>query len=56
MSPAVAVMTNIYPDHLDTYDGMEDYAAAKANIFRHQPAVKENHERLARGFALVTVQ
>ncbi len=36
MSPAVAVMTNIYPDHLDTYDGMEDYAAAKANIFRHQ--------------------
>ena len=36
MSPAVALMTNIYPDHLDTYDGMEDYAAAKANIFRHQ--------------------
>jgi UDP-N-acetylmuramoylalanine--D-glutamate ligase len=36
VSPAVAVMTNIYPDHLDTYDGMDDYAAAKANIFRHQ--------------------
>lgn len=36
ISPAVAVMTNIYPDHLDTYDGMDDYAAAKANIFRHQ--------------------
>jgi UDP-N-acetylmuramoylalanine--D-glutamate ligase len=36
ISPAVAVMTNIYPDHLDTYDSMEDYAAAKANIFRHQ--------------------
>ncbi len=36
ISPAVAVMTNIYPDHLDTYDGMEDYAAAKANIFRYQ--------------------
>jgi UDP-N-acetylmuramoylalanine--D-glutamate ligase len=36
ISPAVAVMTNIYPDHLDTYAGMEDYAAAKANIFRHQ--------------------
>ncbi len=36
MSPTAAVMTNIYPDHLDTYDGMEDYAAAKANIFRHQ--------------------
>lgn len=38
LSPAVAVMTNIYPDHLDTYDGMEDYAEAKANIFRHQRA------------------
>lgn len=36
ISPPVAVMTNIYPDHLDTYDGMADYAAAKANIFRYQ--------------------
>ncbi|WP_201366731.1 UDP-N-acetylmuramoyl-L-alanine--D-glutamate ligase [Dictyobacter formicarum] len=36
ISPAVAVMTNIYPDHLNTYTGMEDYAEAKANIFRHQ--------------------
>lgn len=36
ISPHVALMTNVYPDHLDTYDGMEDYAAAKANIFRHQ--------------------
>ena len=38
LSPAVAVMTNIYPDHLNTYNGMEDYAEAKANIFRHQHA------------------
>jgi UDP-N-acetylmuramoylalanine--D-glutamate ligase len=37
-SPSVAVMTNIYPDHLDTYQGMEEYAGAKANIFRHQYA------------------
>ncbi|MBV9710613.1 MAG: UDP-N-acetylmuramoyl-L-alanine--D-glutamate ligase [Ktedonobacteraceae bacterium] len=36
ISPEVAVMTNIYPDHLNTYSGMEDYAEAKANIFRHQ--------------------
>lgn len=36
LSPPVAVMTNIYPDHLNTYNGMEDYAEAKANIFRHQ--------------------
>ncbi|HEU0003384.1 MAG TPA: UDP-N-acetylmuramoyl-L-alanine--D-glutamate ligase [Ktedonobacteraceae bacterium] len=37
-SPSVAVMTNVYADHLDTYDSMEDYIAAKANIFRHQSA------------------
>jgi UDP-N-acetylmuramoylalanine--D-glutamate ligase len=36
ISPEIAVMTNIYPDHLNTYNGMEDYAEAKANIFRHQ--------------------
>jgi UDP-N-acetylmuramoylalanine--D-glutamate ligase len=36
LSPPVAVMTNIYPDHLNTYTGMEDYAAAKATIFRYQ--------------------
>ncbi|HEY4035252.1 MAG TPA: UDP-N-acetylmuramoyl-L-alanine--D-glutamate ligase [Ktedonobacteraceae bacterium] len=36
ISPAVSVMTNVYPDHLNTYTGMEDYAEAKANIFRHQ--------------------
>ncbi len=38
ISPQVAVMTNVYPDHLNTYSGMEEYAAAKANIFRHQRA------------------
>ncbi len=36
ISPQVAVMTNVYPDHLDTYSGMEEYAEAKANIFRWQ--------------------
>ncbi|WP_052888784.1 UDP-N-acetylmuramoyl-L-alanine--D-glutamate ligase [Thermogemmatispora carboxidivorans] len=36
LSPSVAVMTNLYPDHLDTYASMEEYGAAKANIFRHQ--------------------
>jgi UDP-N-acetylmuramoylalanine--D-glutamate ligase len=36
ISPSVAVMTNIYPDHLNTYTGMDEYAEAKANIFRHQ--------------------
>jgi UDP-N-acetylmuramoylalanine--D-glutamate ligase len=38
LSPCVSVMTNIYPDHLNTYNGMEEYTAAKANIFRHQRA------------------
>ncbi|GER91855.1 hypothetical protein KDW_60170 [Dictyobacter vulcani] len=38
ISPQLAVMTNVYPDHLNTYNGMEDYAEAKANIFRHQKA------------------
>ncbi|HEY8460032.1 MAG TPA: UDP-N-acetylmuramoyl-L-alanine--D-glutamate ligase [Blastocatellia bacterium] len=33
-----AVIINITPDHLDRYDSMDDYAAAKANIFRNQTA------------------
>jgi UDP-N-acetylmuramoylalanine--D-glutamate ligase len=36
ISPAVAVMTNVYPDHLNTYSSMEEYAETKANIFRYQ--------------------
>src|SRR5436305_1490811 len=36
LSPSVAVMTNVYPDHLNTYTDMNEYAEAKANIFRHQ--------------------
>ena len=36
VSPDAAVLTNISPDHMDTYDNMEQYAAAKANIFRYQ--------------------
>ncbi|MGE5140220.1 MAG: UDP-N-acetylmuramoyl-L-alanine--D-glutamate ligase [Rudaea sp.] len=35
-SPRVAAITNIYPDHLNRYSDMGEYAAAKANIFRHQ--------------------
>jgi UDP-N-acetylmuramoylalanine--D-glutamate ligase len=36
ISPAVAVVTNLSPDHMDTYESMEEYAAAKMNIYRHQ--------------------
>ncbi len=38
LSPSLAVMTNVYPDHLNTYSSMEEYAAAKANIFLYQHA------------------
>ena len=31
-----AAVLNLTPDHLDRYDGMEGYAAAKAGIFRSQ--------------------
>ena len=34
--PHVSVITNLKRDHLNAYEGMEDYAEAKAQIFRHQ--------------------
>ncbi|PJE50997.1 MAG: UDP-N-acetylmuramoyl-L-alanine--D-glutamate ligase [Candidatus Yanofskybacteria bacterium CG10_big_fil_rev_8_21_14_0_10_36_16] len=36
ISPDVAVITNIYKDHLNRYRGIKDYAETKANIFRYQ--------------------
>jgi len=38
LAPHIAVITNIYPDHLNSYDGMADYIAAKKNIFAKQSA------------------
>ncbi len=35
-SPAVAVITNLSPNHLDWHRGMEEYIEAKCNLFRHQ--------------------
>lgn len=35
-SPHVAVITNIYPDHLNYYKSMAAYMADKAQIFAHQ--------------------
>jgi UDP-N-acetylmuramoylalanine--D-glutamate ligase len=32
----VAVLLNLSPDHLDRYDGMDDYAASKARLFAMQ--------------------
>jgi len=36
MSPTVAVVTNINPNHLDRHQTMDDYIAAKKNIVAHQ--------------------
>jgi UDP-N-acetylmuramoylalanine--D-glutamate ligase len=35
-SPHVAALTNVYPDHLNRYRDMDEYAWAKAQIFLHQ--------------------
>ncbi|KAF0284671.1 UDP-N-acetylmuramoyl-L-alanine--D-glutamate ligase [Spiribacter roseus] len=35
LQPQVAAVLNLSPDHLDRYDDMAAYAAAKARIFRH---------------------
>ncbi|MBI5409021.1 MAG: UDP-N-acetylmuramoyl-L-alanine--D-glutamate ligase [Nitrospirae bacterium] len=34
--PKIAAILNITPDHLDRYDGMDDYVGAKARIFENQ--------------------
>jgi UDP-N-acetylmuramoylalanine--D-glutamate ligase len=38
ISPQVAVVTNLSPNHLDRHGTMDAYAAAKKNIFRFQSA------------------
>ena len=34
--PRAAALLNVSPDHLDRYDGLDDYAAAKQRIFARQ--------------------
>jgi UDP-N-acetylmuramoylalanine--D-glutamate ligase len=36
ISPKISCVTNLMRDHLNAYPGMEEYAEAKAQIFRHQ--------------------
>ena len=38
VSPHLAAVTNLSPDHMDRYRGMEDYGEAKKHIFRYQHA------------------
>jgi len=38
LRPRVAAILNVTPDHLDRYRDVEDYAAAKARLFRLQEA------------------
>jgi len=38
LSPKVAVITNIYPDHLNYYKSMEEYLNDKKYIFKNQTA------------------
>ena len=35
-SPNISVFTNLSPNHLDYHHTMEEYTAAKRNVFRHQ--------------------
>lgn len=37
-SPDIAIVTNITPNHLDVHRDMDEYIAAKRNIFTHQQA------------------
>ena len=47
-----ATVLNLSPDHMDRYQGMEDYAAAKARIFRHcRTAVLNREDAWVKGMA-----
>ncbi len=35
-SPHLAIFTNLLPDHLDAFESMEEYGAAKTSIYRYQ--------------------
>ena len=54
-SADVAVVTNLAPNHLDMHHGMEEYVAAKKNVFLHQSAagrlVLNLDNDITRGFA-----
>ena len=52
LTPQVAAVLNLSPDHLDRYDSMADYAAAKARILRGAgQAVLNADDECVRGMA-----
>lgn len=55
MSPDIAVVTNLAPNHLDVHKSMEEYIAAKENVFTHQEtedlAVFNYDNEITRSFA-----
>ena len=57
-SPHIAVLLNIYPEHLDYYRSFTEYAKAKANITLHQTKedffVFNKKDKLIRQFARKT--
>ena len=54
-SPDIAVVTNLAPNHLDVHKSMDEYVAAKENIFRYQGpdglTVLNYDNAITRGFA-----
>jgi UDP-N-acetylmuramoylalanine--D-glutamate ligase len=46
LSPHISVVTNLYPDHLNVYPSMAEYAADKQAIYRYQSG--EDHAILNR--------
>ena len=54
-SPSIAVVTNLAPNHLDVHRDMEEYVAAKRNVFAYQDAcdklVLNGDNEITAGFA-----
>src|SRR5207244_9862430 len=54
-SAQLAAITNLYPDHLNRYVDMADYASAKALIFKYQRAadavILNADQKVSRDFA-----
>lgn len=57
-SPHIAVVTNIFPNHLDDHKSFRNYIAAKSNLVSHQKkddfAVLNTENKVCRDFAELT--